>query len=105
MPRVLTSISRSPRWRWTTAWTSTRPAIPRRRRSTGSADELLAGQDSVAAELRRLDCSETLGVIVQRLQAIEDHPALSMTPQQYGQALRAASEAASRSERSNNSMG
>ena len=56
-------------------------------------NELLAGQDSVAAELRRLDCSETLGVIVQRLQAIEDHPALSMTPQQYGQALRAASEA------------
>jgi len=56
-------------------------------------DELLAGQDSVAAELKRLDCSETLGVIVQRLQAIEDHPALSMTPQQYGQALRAASEA------------
>jgi len=56
-------------------------------------NELLAGQDSVAAELKRLDCSETLGVIVQRLQAIEDHPALAMTPQQYGQALRAASEA------------
>jgi len=56
-------------------------------------NELLAGQDSVAAELKRLDCSETLGVIVQRLQAIEDHPALRMTPQQYGQALRAASEA------------
>jgi len=55
--------------------------------------ELLAGQDSVVAELKRLDCSETLGVIVQRLQAIEDHPALTMTPQQYGQALRAASEA------------
>jgi len=55
--------------------------------------ELLAGQDSVAAELKRLDCSETLGVIVQRLQVIEDHPALSMTPQQYGQALRAANEA------------
>ena len=56
-------------------------------------DELLASQNSVAAELRRLDCSETLGVIAQRLQAIEDHPALGMTPQQYGQALRAASEA------------
>ena len=56
-------------------------------------DELLAGQNSVAAELKRLDCSETLGVIVQRLQAIEDHPALTMTPQQFGQALRAASEA------------
>ena len=55
--------------------------------------ELLAGQDSVAAELKRLDCSETLGVIAQRLQAIDDHPALAMTPQQYGQALRAASEA------------
>ena len=56
-------------------------------------NELLAGQDSVVAQLKRLDCSETLGVIVQRLQAIEDHPALTMTPQQYGQALRAASEA------------
>jgi len=56
-------------------------------------NELLAGQDSVVAELKRLDSSETLGVIVQRLQAIEEHPALRMTPQQYGQALRAASEA------------
>jgi len=56
-------------------------------------DDLLAGQDSVVAQLKRLDCSETLGVIVQRLRAIEDHPALSMTPQRFGQALRAAGEA------------
>ncbi|MGC1303726.1 MAG: DUF6118 family protein [Caulobacteraceae bacterium] len=56
-------------------------------------DELLAGQDSVFSELKRLDCSETLGVIVQRLRAIEGHPALRMTPEGFGQAMRAASEA------------
>jgi hypothetical protein len=57
-------------------------------------NELLAGQDSVVAELKRLDCSETLGVIIQRLQAIDEHPALRMTPQRFGQELRATSEAA-----------
>jgi len=56
-------------------------------------NELLAGQDNVVAELKRLDCSETLGAIVQRLEAIEEHPALRMTPQRFGQELRAASEA------------
>jgi hypothetical protein len=58
------------------------------------ASEVRAGQDRMLAELNRLDCSETLGVIIQRLQAIEGHPALKVTPQQLARDLDAAREEA-----------
>jgi hypothetical protein len=55
---------------------------------------VLVKLDSLAAELKGPDYSPTLAAIAQSLQAIEDHPALRMTPQGFGQAMQAASEAA-----------